>query len=507
MVRTCAASGTKFFDLDANGRRDPDDPGSPRFLIWADYDDDGHHETSEPFTVSDDQGDYVLFDIRPPDGAYTLRETLLPRVSGTQPVATDWMCSYPNDATPGGTGSAPNGRFGCAWGPIDATTTPYAQDRDLGNWFPAQLTLEKVVEPAGDPGRFHLLVNDRIELPSAGDGDSITLTVPPGTYNVSEAAAEGTNPDDYESSVECRRTAPRRGARRLGAAFPGLPLRTGDEASCTFRNIRRTSPPVPAIAIRKTGPDLAVFGDALRYTLYVTNPGEVPFPESAVHVTDPTCDDAPELERKQDASGADDSPETLDPGDTWIYRCSNLTRPAGDACEPTRIDNAANVTGTAGETTVDDSDSIRTIMFCSERPRPPTVEPPNPPGPAGPRNPNQPGPVVPVGPQPPRAGAAGTAVFLFRRAIRGCIGPRLPRVVFEGTRIGRIRVYVNGRLERAVTVTTLQRRVRPRVTLRPGRYRIAVRVRFQRGAGTPPLTLRGTFRVCARRSQAPRVTG
>ncbi len=67
-VRTCAASGTKFFDLDADGERDPGEPGIPRFQIWADYDDDGVLDSGEPFAVSDNQGQYVIFDIRPPDG-------------------------------------------------------------------------------------------------------------------------------------------------------------------------------------------------------------------------------------------------------------------------------------------------------------------------------------------------------------------------------------------------------------------------------------------------------
>ena len=76
---------------------------------------------------------------------------------------------------------------------------------------------------------------------------------------------------------------------------------------------------------------------------------------------------------------------------------------------------------------------------------------------------------------------------------------------FEGTRIRRIRVYVNGRLQRRVTVRLLQRRVRPFTTLAPGRYRITVRVEFQRGAGTNPITLTGNLRVCA--AAQPRYTG
>jgi hypothetical protein len=77
----------------------------------------------------------VIFDIRPPDRTYTLRERLLPRTPGQAPVANNWNCSYPNASTPGGTGSAPGGRFPCAWGPTDSETTPNADGRDFGNWF------------------------------------------------------------------------------------------------------------------------------------------------------------------------------------------------------------------------------------------------------------------------------------------------------------------------------------------------------------------------------------
>ncbi|MET0762401.1 MAG: hypothetical protein ABWZ63_08720, partial [Thermoleophilaceae bacterium] len=80
------------------------------------------------------------------------------------------------------------------------------------------------------------------------------------------------------------------------------------------------------------------------------------------------------------------------------------------------------------------------------------------------------------------------------------------RVRFRGTRISRVRVYVNGRLQRRVTLRLLQRRVRPFTTLPPGRYRITVRVDFQRGAGTEPVTFRGALRVCGA-AVPPPVTG
>ena len=497
-VRTCSASGTKWFDRDADGVRDPSDPGIPRFVIFADYDDDGRLDPREPRTVSDLRGRWVLYDIRPPDGDYRLRETLLRRPTPTAPVATDWICSYPNDATPGGTGSAPTGRFPCAWGPLNVNLLPNAVGRDFGNWFPARLTVEKEIEPAGDPGRFDLLVNGEVVLAGAGDGASMTIPVPPGTYTVSELAAAGTNAADYRSSVECRRNPTRRGGRRVGTVYEDVELFAGDRATCTFRNIR---PGVPAIAIRKVGPALATAGDMLNYTLYVTNPGEIPFPASGVAVTDPTCDEPPALVRKEDASGADGSPGTLDPGDTWVYGCERRTTDPGEDCEPFRIDNTGAVTGDARDASVEDEDSISTVLLCPDQPPVPPPGPPDPDGSGG----QDPGPVAPVGPTPPRAGVAAVAGLRFGEATRGCITNRVPRVNFSGTQVRRIRVFVNGRLRRNLTVRTLQRRVTPRVTLGPGRYRVTVRVVFHPGAGSPPVNLSGVIRVCA--AGQPRFTG
>ena len=94
---------------------------------------------------------------------------------------------------------------------------------------------------------------------------------------------------------------------------------------------------------------------------------------------------------------------------------------------------------------------------------------------------------------------------VFRQAARRCISGRVPRLDLDGTYIRRVRVYVNGRLRRGLTVRTLQRRVTPRVTLPPGRYRVRVGVTFQRGSGSPPVVLRRTVRVCA--AAQPRFTG
>jgi hypothetical protein len=280
-VRTCAASGTKFHDLNGNGRRDSGEPGLPRWPLWADYDNDGVRDSAEPFGITDSEGQYVINDIRPPDGTYMLRETLPSAAARRRAARAGVTCSYPNAGTPGGTGSAPGGMFHCAWGPIDTATTTWAQGRDFGNYVP----------------------------------------------------------------------------------------------------------PTP--------------------------------------------------------------PE----------------------------------------------------------PQPPPPQPPAPPPPPPPQPPAPPSPLVPPGPKPPNAGDAARAAFLVRQATRGCIRGRVPRLSFQGTRIARIQVFVNGNLRRRLTVQTLQRRVTPRVTLPPGSYRLAVRVTFQRGTGSPPVTFRRRIRICVVKAARPPFTG
>jgi uncharacterized repeat protein (TIGR01451 family) len=352
-----------------------------------------------------------------------------------------------------------------------------------------------------------------VVLPAAGDGGSFTKAVVPGIRGVSEAPAGDTNAADYRSTVVCRRKASRRGAR-AGTVSGSITLAAGEQGLCTFRNIR---PGVPAIAIRKTGPDTAAAGDTLHYTLLVTNPGDVPFPEAAVTVTDPACDGAPELVDKQDGSGPDGSPGTLDPlVDTWTYRCSRKTAAPGADCVQTRVDNAGTVTGAADGKTVEDSDSISTILTCPDQPEPPIPVPPNPeppnpptPNPPGPEppTPDVPGPVVPPGPTPPDAGDSGVAGIVVRSPLRRCIRSHVPRVTFSGDRVRSVRVYVNGHRVRSLNLRTLQSTARPRVTLAPGRYRVTARVTFQPGSATPGVSLSRVVRVCAAAALAPRFTG
>jgi hypothetical protein len=285
--------------------------------------------------------------------------------------------------------------------------------------------------------------------------------------------------------------------------YANLQLRSGQLAVCTFRNVRLGS---PAIAIDKVGPASATAGDTLRYQLFVSNPGDLPFPAASVRVVDPNCDDPPALVGKADPPGADATPGTLDPGDIWTYSCSKKTALPED-CRPSVVTNTAVVTGEAGGSTVRDDSRVDTDLTCPPKP-PDPVEPPNPTPEPIPPTPTPPSPVVPPGPSLPDADAAAAAGAAFRQTLSRCIRGRAPRINLEGTRISRVRVLVNGRQVKALTVRALQRRLTPRVTLRPGRYRVSMRVTFQRGTGSPAVLLQATIRICsAARAARPPFTG
>jgi len=513
-LRTCAAEGTKFFDLDADGVRDPNEPGIPGFEIFADYDNDGMLDPGEPSTVSDSSGRYVLDDIH--SSSYRLRERLvLPRRRATN----DWRCSFPNAGTGGGFGGP--GPLTCGWGPIDSRAEPNAKGRDFGNWYPAQLTVTKKLVPASDPGRFDLFVNDDLVFGNAEDGSSVTLSVPPGNYAASEQAVPPTDPSLYTSSVSCKPLA-RRGRVRAGTVSGTIALAAGGRATCDFLNVRVGH---PAIAIDKSGPSIAQAGDTLHYTLRVTNPSSVPFPEDQVDVSDPKCDGAPKLSDKSDESGQDGSPGTLDSRDVWTYTCSRKTAEPGEDCELRTVSNTATASGSVDGETVNDSSTIITTLTCPDTPPPEPPDPPDPPVPPDPPDPpvppqppnpiapapvvpgqsEVPGAVVPPTPRPPKAGRGGVAGARASRLAR-CV-TNLGRITLRGANIDRVRVYVDGRLVRVVHARTLQRRLKIRRLggVTPGTHRVTLRVRFRLGSGTRPIKLVRRVRICA--ALLPRFTG
>lgn len=79
-------SGTKFLDLDADGTRDPGEPGLPNIFFFVDYNNNGRPNANEPSAISGPDGNWIIPNIQP--GTYNVREVLgggyVPTVPSTQ---------------------------------------------------------------------------------------------------------------------------------------------------------------------------------------------------------------------------------------------------------------------------------------------------------------------------------------------------------------------------------------------------------------------------------------
>jgi hypothetical protein len=212
--------GTKFNDLNGNGKRDSGEPGLAGWRIWADYDDDGVRDTGEPYDDTDSSGHYSLVVTK--TASYKLREQRPGGGTG------GWACSYPNASTSGGFASGKGGDFGCGWGPI---TSDAVSGKDFGNYKKPKITVIKKLVPASDSGRFDLKVDSTVVKAAAGDGGSGSTDVTVGAHFVSETGANGTNLADYTASIDCQTTARTNG--------PGwVHVQSGDDVTCTITNTR-----------------------------------------------------------------------------------------------------------------------------------------------------------------------------------------------------------------------------------------------------------------------------
>jgi FG-GAP repeat/Prealbumin-like fold domain len=111
----------------------------------------------------------------------------------------------------------------------------------LTNKRKAQVTLTKHLVPASDPGRFDLKLTSgtltRVVKTGAGDGDSGSIQVAPGTWTVLESAAAGTTLSDYTSSIACTRNGNPGPSGNLTSLK--LTLSPADVLVCTITNQRK----------------------------------------------------------------------------------------------------------------------------------------------------------------------------------------------------------------------------------------------------------------------------
>jgi hypothetical protein len=111
----------------------------------------------------------------------------------------------------------------------------------LTNRHKAQVTLTKHLVPSSDPGRFDLKLSSSSQVKlvktSAGDGDSGSVQVAPGTWTVLESAASGTTLSDYTSSIACTRNG-NPGPSGSGTSLQ-VTLAPSDVLACTITNQRK----------------------------------------------------------------------------------------------------------------------------------------------------------------------------------------------------------------------------------------------------------------------------
>ena len=107
------------------------------------------------------------------------------------------------------------------------------------------------------------------------------------------------------------------------------------------RTVQAPPPPPPprelGIHIEKDGPALVHVGDTITYRFAVTLTTDTPLTD--VEVTDPKCDTGPTLVSKEGGNNND----TLQPGETWNYRCDHVVRNR----DRDPLPNTATATGTA----------------------------------------------------------------------------------------------------------------------------------------------------------------
>ena len=115
--------------------------------------------------------------------------------------------------------------------PDPATTlSQFTNTRKTG-----QLQVVKMLDPDTDPGRFDLLIDGNVEREAAGHDDGTgPVLVETGDHTVAEEGADGTDPDDYNTTLECFEgevTVPSEG----GVVAVG----DGANIACIFINTRK----------------------------------------------------------------------------------------------------------------------------------------------------------------------------------------------------------------------------------------------------------------------------
>jgi hypothetical protein len=110
----------------------------------------------------------------------------------------------------------------------------------LTNKRKAAVTLTKLLLPASDSGRFDLRLGSTVIKAGAGNGDSGSIQVAPGTYRVTEIGVAGTSLANFSTSIACTLNGVSGPAAR-GTTKLDVTVMAEDVLACTLTNRRKAT--------------------------------------------------------------------------------------------------------------------------------------------------------------------------------------------------------------------------------------------------------------------------
>jgi hypothetical protein len=325
---------------------------------------------------------------------------------------------------------------------------------------------KKVVAPAGDTGRFNLLVGGQVKAANVGDGGTTgVLAVPTGSYSVGETAGTATNLGDYASALACKDTAHGNAADNDG----NVQVKKGDAWECVITNTRKTG----TIKVTKS---LSPATDAGRFNLLIDGQAK------ATAVGDGGTTGVQTV-----LPGAHTVAESAAAGTDLANYTSAL------ACKDTAHGNAADNDGTLQVAAGDAWECV--ITNTRKTTPPPPSEPPTTTPPAK----------IAVSPAVVRPGSAKLSVP------SGCRRTGAVAATVSGRRIVKVTFYVDGKKVKTLTKANgkngtwvLPLNVK---RLSFGAHRVRVSVQFAKSSQTKVKTLRVSFDRCHAAAATPKFTG
>jgi hypothetical protein len=361
---------------------------------------------------------------------------------------------------------------------FDAATSKITFKLDWYEWTKCWVTntrdtgtikvVKKVVAPAGDTGKFNLLVDGTAKASNVGDGGTTgDVSVTTGSHTVDESAGTATNLADYSQSTSCVDTA-----HPSDPAVNGKTVQVdkGDHWVCTITNTRKTA----TVKVTKA---LSPATDAGKFNLLIDGAAK------ATNVGDGGTTGVVTV-----LPGAHSVAEAAGTGTDLANYTSTL------ACKDTAHGNAADNDGTLNVAAGDAWECLFTNTRKTQPPpqdEPPTTTPP--------------APKIQVSPARVRPGSAKLS------GPSGCPRTNAIAATVTGRRIVKVTFYVDGKKVKTLTKANGKggRWVLPLNVRRLafGAHRVQAKVQFAKSSQTKAKTLRLSFDRCQTSAARPQFTG